>query len=200
MIKNNKWQLKLEDLNNRIYKEKSKTYDIIITIFKKLVTEKDFEKISVAEISTVAGISRKTFYQYFKDKNDIVDHIVFLNIIQPMTQLFKLSKSFEFPSVTIISWLYEQFYEDRLFYTRVSLFTGQNSFLDLILDHTSDMISERVGNLDIPDHAKEYSIYFYAASHTMILKKWINDGMIIHPKEMALMYEKWTIPAFNHLY
>lgn len=30
--------------------------------------------------------------------------------------------------------------------------------------------------------------YFYASSHTMLLVKWIKDGMIIPPKQMASFY------------
>lgn len=190
-----KWRIKLIELEQSFQSDKPKSYKQIINTFRELVLSKDFEKLSVAEISTAAGISRKTFYQYFKDKNEIVEHIVYEHIIQPMKQMRNLSGSFEFPSLTIMSWLYEQLYKDRLFYSKISSFTGQNSFFELMLSFTSDIVYERFDSLNLSEQEKEYSIYFYASSHTMILTKWINEGMQITPKEMASFYEKWTIPV-----
>ena len=194
-MKNSEWRNRLDELEQRFHTDKPKSYRQIINTFRELVMTKDFEKLSVAEISVAAGISRKTFYQYFKDKNEIVEHIVYESIIQPMKHMRNLSGSFEFPSLTIMSWLYEQLYRDSLFYSRISSFTGQNSFLELMLSFTSDIVYEKFNSLNISEQEKEYSIYFYASSHTMVLIKWINDGMQITPKEMASFYEKWTIPA-----
>lgn len=193
-MKISEWRNRLHGLERRYRTDKPKSYKQIINTFRSLVMTKDFEKLSVTEISTAAGISRKTFYQYFKDKNEIVEHIVYESIIQPMRHMRSLSGEFEFPSLTIMSWLYEQFYKDRLFYSRISKFTGQNSFFELMLSFTSDIVYEKFKTLNISEQEKEYSIYFYASSHIMILTKWINDGMQISPKEMASFYEKWTIP------
>ena len=197
-MKNSEWRNRLDELEQRFHPEKPKSYKQIINTFRELVTIKDFEKLSVAEISATAGISRKTFYEYFKDKNEVVEQIVYQNIIHPMKQMRNLSESFEVPSLTIMSWLYEQFYKDRAFYSRISSFTGQNSFFELILSYTSDIVYEKFSALNISEQEKEYSIYFYASSHTMVLIKWINDGMQITPKEMATFYEKWTISAISN--
>lgn len=196
-MKNVEWRNRLDGLEQRFQTEKPKSYNRIINTFRKLVIKKDFEKLSVAEISATAGISRKTFYQYFKDKNEIVEQIVYENIIHPMERMRNLSESFKFPSLTIISWLYEQFYKDRAFYSSISSFTGQNSFFELILSYTSDIVYEKFSMLNISEKEKEYSIYFYASSHTMVLIKWINEGMQIPPKEMASFYEKWTISVIS---
>lgn len=189
---------RLDELSQRINYDKPKAYKQIILSFRELVMQKDFEKLSVAEISQAAGISRKTFYQYFKDKNDIVEHIVYENIIQPMNHMRSLSTAFEFPSLTIMSWLYEQFYKDRSFYLKISSFTGQNSFFELMLGHTSAIVAGKIGNLNVSETEKEYSIFFYASSHLTVLTKWIREGMKIPPSEMASFYEKWTIPAITN--
>ena len=136
---------------------------------------------------------------YFRDKNDIVDQIFLNEIILPMKQLRSLSSSLEMPTLTILSWIYEQLYKDRLFYTRINYFNGQNSLFNIIIEHTSEIIAEKINPLPLPTHTKEYSIYFYAASHSLIIKKWINEGMQVHPKEMAKMYELWTIPNFENM-
>lgn len=91
-MKNSEWRNRLNELEQRFPHEKPKSYNQIINTFRELVMNKDFEKLSVAEISATAGISRKTFYQYFKDKNEIVEKIVYENIIQPMNHMRNLSE------------------------------------------------------------------------------------------------------------
>ena len=51
----------------------SRTYNAIIDAFNRLIPEKDFHKISVEMIMETAGVSRSTFYRYFKDKYDVMN-------------------------------------------------------------------------------------------------------------------------------
>ena len=192
---NNNGQTRLQHLAQRFNNERTTTYEHIIDTFKQLVMTKDFSKLSVAEISEQASISRKTFYRYFKDKNEIIEHIVYAEIMKPMEQIRSLTDSFEMPSLTVMSWLYEQLYKERQFYKRINSFTGQNSFFELMLAYTSQIVADKFASLNISAQEKEYSIYFYASSHVMVLSKWIDEGMQIPPAQMASFYEKWTIPA-----
>ena len=185
----------MQILEKRVHSEVNGAYGELMDAFRRLLVNKEFEKISVAEISKAANVSRKTFYNYFRDKNELVEHIVYKNILLPMKQMRSFSDAFQFPSQTIMSGLYEKFYEDRVFYKKVSLFTGQNSFFELMMDYTTVIVEEKFRDLAISEQEKEYSIYFYASSHMMVLMKWIRDGMVITPQQMATFYDKWTIPA-----
>ncbi|MGN1386308.1 MAG: TetR/AcrR family transcriptional regulator [Bacillus sp. (in: firmicutes)] len=175
------------------------TEDRIINSLRQLVMQKDFEKITVQEISALAGISRKTFYQHFHDKNDVIEHIILMKITQPLQELRKLYIHHDLPSTLVLEWLYQQFYEDRIFYEHISTYTGQNSFQEFILNHTSQIISEKLADSSLSAEEKEYMIYFYASSHMMLLIKWIQDGMIVPPETMAGFYKKWTIPLWSDL-
>ena len=174
------------------------TPERIIEQFKQLVMERDFIKLTVSEICKKVGISRNTFYKYFKDKNEIVEQLLHRDIVVPMDELRKLYIRFQLPSTMILEWQYEQFYKERKFYERISAFTGQNSFYDFIMKHTSTIIAEKIKPLQLPKEEQEYMVFFYASSHTMLLLKWIQEGMVQDPKTMASYYEKWTIPIFEH--
>ncbi|MEE1131801.1 MAG: TetR/AcrR family transcriptional regulator C-terminal domain-containing protein [Caryophanon sp.] len=189
------WQQRLQQFQKHTLSYKKTTYDHIIQAFKQLVMMHDVDKLTVAQISEAANISRKTFYAYFQDKNDVMEHIIYIDIIEPMEKMRALSQSFQMPSLTIMSWLYEQFYHERDFYRRINSFIGQNSFTDFMLSYTTSIVAHKFSELVISDAEKEYSVYFYAASHTMVLSKWINDGMKVPPSDMASFYENWTIPA-----
>lgn len=169
----------------------------IMRSFHKLVMEKDFTKLTVAEICETAQVSRKTFYKYFQDKNDIVEQILIKDIIAPMEKLRELYINMDLPSGMILEWQYQQFYKERKFYERISAFTGQNSFYEFVLKHSSEIISNKLKPLELSDLEREYMTYFYASSHTMLLVKWMKDGMLIPPKLMASYYERWTLPIFQ---
>ncbi len=51
----------------------TKTYNAIIDAFNRLISERDFNKISVEMIMNKANVSRATFYRYFKDKYDVMN-------------------------------------------------------------------------------------------------------------------------------
>jgi len=51
----------------------NRTLTAILNGFNRLITEIDFQKISVEMIMKEAGISRSTFYRYFKDKYEVMN-------------------------------------------------------------------------------------------------------------------------------
>lgn len=172
----------------------------LIKGFRELVVKKSFEKLTVSQICETAQVSRKTFYSYFKDKNDVIEHILLKSLIQPFEELRKLYAAHDdLPVALTMEWLYRQVYEDRDFYAGISSFTGQNSLQEFILKHNIEMLSQSLASIDMPQEDKEYTVYFYAASHTMLLIKWIRDGMVVSPKKMASYYEKWTIPVWRDI-
>lgn len=51
----------------------SRTTTAILNAFNRLITEHDFQKISVDMIISEAQVSRSTFYRYFKDKYEVMN-------------------------------------------------------------------------------------------------------------------------------
>lgn len=50
-----------------------RTATVILNAFNRLITEHNFQKISVDMIVSEAAVSRSTFYRYFKDKYDVMN-------------------------------------------------------------------------------------------------------------------------------
>lgn len=89
---------------------------------KTLVTENNFEKVSVGEICELCGMNRKSFYYHFRDKYELVVWI-FENEF--------LKKACENPPHDVwdsISALCTYFYENRVFYKKILQINGQNCF------------------------------------------------------------------------
>lgn len=52
------------------------TKELIIESFIQLIDKKDFEKITIADLTNGAGVNRATFYAHFNDKYVLLDYIV----------------------------------------------------------------------------------------------------------------------------
>lgn len=52
----------------------SRTQKDIVNSFKHLITKKHFEDITIQMIADEAGVSRATFYRYFRDKYDVMNY------------------------------------------------------------------------------------------------------------------------------
>ena len=178
---------------------KPNAYDKVLQTMREMVHSSTFEKITVSEICLKADVSRNTFYKHFKDKNDVIEQIISNTISAPLSELRKLYTNHDLPPTFLLEWMYQQFYDDRLFYEQISSYTGQNSFESFIFQHTSQIIEEKLASHDLPELEKNYTVYFYAKSHTDLLIKWIRDGMIVEPKIIASYYAKWTLPLWQNL-
>jgi len=56
-------------------KEALETRKRIIAAFKKLITERGFDNVSMDDIAAEAGVSKGSFYTYFKHKEDIINEL-----------------------------------------------------------------------------------------------------------------------------
>lgn len=54
----------------------TQTKQSIMGAFISLVSQKDFEKITISDITTAAHVNRATFYAHFNDKYALLDHIM----------------------------------------------------------------------------------------------------------------------------
>lgn len=54
----------------------TQTKQSLINAFIHLVNEKDFEKITVADLTKGAKVNRATFYSHFNDKYELLDYMI----------------------------------------------------------------------------------------------------------------------------
>ncbi|MGI6590882.1 MAG: TetR/AcrR family transcriptional regulator [Eggerthellaceae bacterium] len=51
----------------------ARTRDCIVAAFNRLINEKPFDEITVADIAREASVGKTTFYRYFKDRYDVMN-------------------------------------------------------------------------------------------------------------------------------
>lgn len=71
------------------------TENSISDAFKKLMSVKAFEKISVSDITDLCDIHRQTFYYHFSDKYELLNTVVYNELIMPLINDFKLDNMYE---------------------------------------------------------------------------------------------------------
>ena len=89
---------------------------------KKLMGEKDFQKISVTDICDMCGMNRKSFYYHFKDKYDLMNWIFYTDFVSMVT-VEKITSGWD-----LLIAVMELFYKDQDFYKSALKTEGQNSF------------------------------------------------------------------------
>lgn len=156
------------------------TKERIIKMYKNLVIQKQSTKIAVKEICANLEISRTTFYKYFKDSYDVLECIFVNDAISQMEVLYqsKLDKK------TIIEGWYISFYKNKEFYQYAMRDESQNSLFHTVIARLTEFNRE-VYKKYIPAEDVEYYSYKYATMQAMLLKKWMQEGMVVEPSRMA---------------
>jgi len=160
------------------------TKQLIKDTFKKLVVEKKTIKISIKEIVENANVSRRTFYNYYKDRQAITEDIYIDTIETTIKECFHQKLTTE----SFIVEVYKTFLMNKAFFLIAIQDETQNSLFDTIIERCQ-MVYLQVFNEVITDKKRlQYLSYKYASSQVMLIKKWMKEGMQETPEFMTEIY------------
>lgn len=158
--------------------------------FKALACQQPVEKITIKQITDMAGVIRPTFYNHFEDKYNLLEWILITDIVNPAMPL--LSAGMIKEALVLI---FHNMQKDKDFYIHISKLEGQNSFRSMVEQGIAlvlcSMIVDRMGTKKpinrwlTPEHISEY----YTQSIIYILMSWIQSGMKIPPEELAQVFD-----------
>jgi AcrR family transcriptional regulator len=171
------------------------TSETIRESFKELLRTTPYKRITVRDICDKAGVSRKTFYSHFLDKQDVVEKQFRADILTPITELQGLLPLVDIKSSTrlVLEKMYQNIYDDRVYYKNLLAMLGSDEFIKITTDEINKMNAAMLTEHDIPVLEREYFAYFSAASQAMLLLKWLKDDFRASPGQMARFFEKWVI-------
>ena len=106
------------------------TKNKIIEEYKKLVVSEKKANVPISEICEKVGISRKTFYNYFRDRWDIVEQIILDDIEKPIVQ--GNAEKLPYHDTTYI--IFEKFLFEKSFYKIVITENCQNSLFESLIE------------------------------------------------------------------
>lgn len=168
---------------------KSAIDTLLAESFKELARKRPIEKITIKEITDLAGVIRPTFYNHFQDKYELLEWIVTTDLLHPIEPLLQNGMISEG-----LVLLFTNIEKDGEFYARVIKQEGQNSFVEIARTCVEKVLADVIGKAyegKKPRYAwltpKRIAAY-YAQSMCHIAITWIQSGMTIPAKELAEIY------------
>ncbi len=165
-------------------KEQTITKQAIIYSFKKLMKEKQFDKISISDITNVCNLNRQTFYYHFQDKYELMNWIYYNEIFLPLVKKLE-NNNYEEAFKNMFTTMYEEKY---LYNNALSMNTeyGFKQYLYSVLEELIKMNSQ---------NKKSQDIKFYTYGLVGLIIEWIQTGMKESPEELA----SWTCKMFKRM-
>ena len=165
------------------------TKEILAESFKELSQTKPISKITIADITENCGMTKPTFYRYFKDKYDLM---AWLFVQEAQGNVNKIGKDGYLWRDTLLDGLH--YYEkNRKFMVNALKHTsGRDAFINLInetdIAFIMDEIRKKLGISKVSDHLTALvKIYCYGTGQYMC--NWLMDGCPVPCEEVALAME-----------
>jgi Transcriptional regulator len=150
---------------------------LITNAFKKLMIGHDFDKITIKMIADEAGIIRPTFYRHFQDKCDVLEWIVQTQLIEKAEILLEGGMNIE-----AVTFLFNVMLEERPFYRKAFMVTGQNGFAEMLTHKISLLFIKQLDAkaLTMPNGnrflTKEVVAVKYAMDLSNTLSIWVKNA------------------------
>ena len=159
------------------------TKKLLADTLRLLMENNSFDQITVTELCKACGINRKSFYYHFRDKYDVINWI-FDSELE--------NKTPNDPSVS--GWvnlvcLCNYLYENRAFYRKALMITGQNSFTE----HFRSVLFKRVRKdycttIKVTD-VTDFQLNFFTDAIVMAFHRWLSDKDCMSPD--AFLEQLW---------
>ncbi|NGM82717.1 TetR/AcrR family transcriptional regulator [Paenibacillus sp. 7124] len=164
-----------------------RTKEAIKTAFLNLFLEKEFERITINDISERANINRGTVYLHFLDKYDLLDKCIDdqLNQMSSSCILAPLKREKE-ELVGALSAIFAYLEEHIIFFSAMLVNQRTVMFRERMLRVITELIQEKVDMQGInQDMDKEMITHFTASAFVGLVEWWIANRMPHPPQIMA---------------
>ena len=167
--------------------------------FIELINERGLENFSINDLCAHAGLNRGTFYNHFKDKEDLLNYFE-QEILQGLEKLqeefaglslgtvwaYNLSKR----PLPVLVHLFDNLAEDSDFLCAILSPRGDAAFAhtlqEIVCNHLIlGILHDKYRNQ--PTTFVNYYIAYYASAYMGILERWMETGMQETSEEMAVI-------------
>ncbi|MDS0526141.1 TetR/AcrR family transcriptional regulator [Clostridium sp. SHJSY1] len=188
-------------------KKSNKTKKLIEDALIKLMSEKDFEKITVKDLTEKLDINRGTFYLHFRDKYDLLEqkeneildelHEILNN------ELKKLDKGFILPSNKetlqhLFTSVYIYIKENSDF---IKILLGPNGDLNFQMKLKTFIENSLANNISINNDIEKMPIKYIAplasSAQLGIIQKWLRSDMKESPEELSIFISNVIFLIYN---
>ncbi|MFD0695954.1 TetR/AcrR family transcriptional regulator [Paenibacillus sp. GCM10027628] len=167
-------------VDRRILKSQEAMKNAVI----ELMTEKNFDDITIQDIADRANINRGTIYLHYQDKFDLLDKLI-ETYINELAEMGEWACKLDWSSALIP--FFEYFEKNYLFFSTMLASKGAPSFrtrlLDFITEGFKDEIDKESGrNTDL---SEDVMLQYAGTAYVGVIEWWIRNGMPYPPQAMA---------------
>ncbi|MCP1153678.1 TetR/AcrR family transcriptional regulator C-terminal domain-containing protein [Peribacillus castrilensis] len=161
-----------------------RTQEAIKKAFLELMSEKNFDSMTIQDISDRANINRATVYLHYLDKFDLLDKIIEEHI-NNMVYLCESEAEMDWIESTVHCMEYLE--RNYLFFSTMLASEGAPYFRSRFVQHN---IEEFKKDVDITEgknfgQSEDVVVEFVANAYVGVVEWWLNNGMPYPPEEMA---------------
>ena len=162
--------------------------------FKELLIKGSFDKITIKMITDQAGVIRPTFYNYFQDKYEVMEWLLWEDVFKEVSELMEQEHGME-----SLQLLFQRFGEDKTYYQKAFEATGQNGFEEILEKKIRQLIEEMVGRhkikLEKLQGIKDKKIFLEFHTITVVtgLKYWLTSREVHMSADEALEFYRFLM-------
>ncbi|UOF89553.1 TetR/AcrR family transcriptional regulator [Fodinisporobacter ferrooxydans] len=161
-----------------------KSQEAIKKALIELMSEKNFDDITIQEISDRANVNRATIYLHYMDKFDLLDKI----IEEHMNKLQELCQSASEMTFKEGNYVWFEYFESNYLFFSTMLTTKsatyfRSRFLELVVQEYKVEVDVTKGNNQ--GLSEDVILQFFGAAVVGSVEWWIKNGMPFPPRVMA---------------
>ncbi|WP_161410656.1 TetR/AcrR family transcriptional regulator [Paenibacillus silvestris] len=165
-----------------------------------LIDEKGFEGTTIRDLMQKAGLNRGTFYLHYRDKYDLLEQskedmlnniLKIVKNIDPIQIMNYASRNEPHP---IFLKLFDFFTLHAVFFKVLLGSKGDPAYPGQVKQIMEKHLYEKLSLLQsehIPT-PREYAISYLASANLGMIQHWLESGMQLSPREMALLLTRMT--------
>ena len=158
----------------------------IADAFKELMNSKPFEKITVSDITEKCHIHRQTFYYHFQDRYELLDWIIFNELLKPFMDGFNFDNMYDkFKALLKTMCQNKRFYQSaiRIDSGEVSTYLSRASKTQFV-----SVLKELGAKNNIEPQSEENDLLiaeFFGYGLSGVVLSWVQRGMKESPDELT---------------
>ncbi|MGG4201814.1 TetR/AcrR family transcriptional regulator [Peribacillus frigoritolerans] len=162
----------------------AKTQEAIKKAFIELMNEKQFDKITLQDISDRANVNRRTIYLHYMDKFDLLDKLI-------EEHINKLQEMFESLSETDFiaggQAIFEYFQKNYLFFSTMLVGGGAQNFRAQYIEFSVELLKNEVITAEGKNKglSEDIILRFVSAAYVEVVEWWLKNQMPYPPRVMA---------------
>jgi len=161
-----------------------KSQEAIKKAIIELISEKNFDQITIQDISDRADVSRKTIYLHYADKFDLLDKLI-EEYIDRLRKVSETACEMEWRPATQVC--FEYLDSHYLFFSTMLANKGAPYFRSRFLEYQIEAFKNELRKTNERNSAvnEEVIVHFVASAYVGVVEWWLTNGMPYPPREMA---------------